>query len=139
MLSLQKYNSQIVRVSKNCDQNGQVWQKLPYLYYKAKRIFLLKYEKYWTLSVYQEITRQLSKNLIIWEPNLRLTLEPSMHDVIYYKPHVKWLFTFRAFIILFLFLIWSPLVRGLLFWPPFMVYISVIITHILHFFSPVSS
>ena len=30
------------------------------------------------------------------------------------------------------FFIWSPLVRRLLFWPPSMVYISVVITHILH-------
>ena len=30
------------------------------------------------------------------------------------------------------FFFWSPLVRRLLFWPPSMVYISVIITHILH-------
>ena len=31
------------------------------------------------------------------------------------------------------FLIWSPLVRRHLFWPPSMVYISVIITHITHY------
>ena len=33
---------------------------------------------------------------------------------------------------LIFFLIWSPLVKRLLFWPPSMVYISVFITHILH-------
>ena len=44
----------------------------------------------------------------------------------------KLLKTFPLKWIIFFSKIWSPLVRRLPFWPPSMVYISVIITHILH-------